>query len=231
MKDLTRDNVGKRMAILLFEKGKGEVITAPVIRSELGSHFQISGRMTRRGKRHRAAAARRFAGCADGHHRREDDRPEPGRREHHEGLSTACCRVRRDSRLHVPVLPAVRRVLDAALGFNLLLLLAVLSMLQATLSLPGIAAIALTLGMAIDCERADQRARARGTARRRLAAGRDPHRLRARLGDDPGLERDDADCRAGAAGVRLGTVPRLRGRALPRHPDLDVLGVVFSRGS
>ena len=37
-----------------------------------------------------------------------------------------------------------------ALGFNLLLLIAVLSMLQATLSLPGIAAIALVLGMAID---------------------------------------------------------------------------------
>jgi preprotein translocase subunit SecD len=37
-----------------------------------------------------------------------------------------------------------------ALGFNLLLLLAVLSMMQATLSLPGIAAMALALGMAID---------------------------------------------------------------------------------
>jgi preprotein translocase subunit SecD len=37
-----------------------------------------------------------------------------------------------------------------ALGFNLLLLVAVLSMLQATLTLPGMAAIALTLGMAID---------------------------------------------------------------------------------
>ena len=37
-----------------------------------------------------------------------------------------------------------------ALAFNLLLLVAVLSMLQATLTLPGIAAIALTLGMAID---------------------------------------------------------------------------------
>jgi preprotein translocase subunit SecD len=37
-----------------------------------------------------------------------------------------------------------------ALGFNLLLLVAVLSMIQAALTLPGIAAIALTLGMAID---------------------------------------------------------------------------------
>jgi preprotein translocase subunit SecD len=29
---VTRENVGKRMAILLIEKGKGEVVTAPVIR-------------------------------------------------------------------------------------------------------------------------------------------------------------------------------------------------------
>ena len=46
MRDVSRENVGKRMAILLFEKGKGEVVTAPVIRGELGARFQISGRMT-----------------------------------------------------------------------------------------------------------------------------------------------------------------------------------------
>ena len=35
------------MAILLIEKGKGEVITAPVIRSEIpGGRVQISGRMS-----------------------------------------------------------------------------------------------------------------------------------------------------------------------------------------
>src|SRR5690606_22914266 len=38
---------GKRMAILLVEKGKGEVVTAPVIRTEIGGgRVQISGRMT-----------------------------------------------------------------------------------------------------------------------------------------------------------------------------------------
>ena len=42
-RDITRENVGKRMAILLFEKGKGEVVTAPVIRSEIGG-----GRVDRR---------------------------------------------------------------------------------------------------------------------------------------------------------------------------------------
>jgi preprotein translocase subunit SecD len=45
-KDITREN-GKRMAILLIEKGKGEVVTAPVIRSEIGGgRVQISGRMS-----------------------------------------------------------------------------------------------------------------------------------------------------------------------------------------
>src|SRR5919108_418725 len=46
---VTRENVGKRMAILLFEKGKGEVVTAPVIRQEIGGgRGQISGRINTR---------------------------------------------------------------------------------------------------------------------------------------------------------------------------------------
>ena len=153
MKDVSRDNIGKRMAILLFEKGKGEVVTAPVIRGELGSHFQITGRMTAsRVQRHCAAVARRLAGRADGHHRRAHHRPESRCREHHQGLPQRAVRLRgrwRSSCACTTMLFGV--VLDSlALGFNLLLLVAVLSMLQATLSLPGIAAIALTLGMAID---------------------------------------------------------------------------------
>src|SRR5690606_29830555 len=45
-RDVTRDNIGRRMAILLFEKGVGEVVTAPVIRTEIGGgRVQISGSM------------------------------------------------------------------------------------------------------------------------------------------------------------------------------------------
>ena len=111
MRDVTRENVGKRMAILLFEKGKGEVVTAPVIRSEIGGgRFQISRPHDhRRGQRHRAAAARRLAGRADGDHRGAHDRPEPGRRQHRQGLQQRDLRLRRDRRLHVRLLPAVRR--------------------------------------------------------------------------------------------------------------------------
>ena len=90
-----------------------------------------------------------------------------------------------------------------ALAVNLLLLVAVLSMLQATLTLPGIAAIALTLGMAIDANvLINERVREelRGGAPPQAAITR---RLRARLGHHPRLQRDDADRRPGAAGVRL----------------------------
>ena len=46
-KQLTRENVGRRMAILLIEKNQTEVVTAPVIREEIGGgRVQISGRMT-----------------------------------------------------------------------------------------------------------------------------------------------------------------------------------------
>ena len=111
-----------------------------------------------------------------------------------------------------------------ALAFNLLLLVAVLSMLQATLTLPGIAAIALTLGMAIDANvLINERVREELRGGAAPQAG-DQHRLRARLRDHPRLERHDADRRPGAAGLRLRAGARLRGGALPGHPDLDVLG-------
>ena len=226
MRDVSRENIGKRMAILLFEKGKGEVVTAPVIRGELGSRFQISGRMTHgRGQRHRAAAARRLAGRADGDHRGAHDRPEPGRREHRQGLPQRDLRLRRDRALHVrctTCCSACSRRWRSA--FNLLLLVA------RAVDAAGDADAARHRRHRADArhgdrrQRADQRARARGTARRRLAAGGDQHRLRARLRDHPRLERDDADRRPGAARLRLRAGARLRGRALPGHPDLDVLG-------
>ena len=87
---VTRENVGKRMAILLFEKGKGEVVTAPVIRPEIGGgRVQISGRMTTREANDvalllRAGRARR----ADGNHRGAHRRAVARRREHHASAST-----------------------------------------------------------------------------------------------------------------------------------------------
>ncbi len=151
MKDVSRDNVGKRLAILLFEKGKGEVVTAPVIRSELGANFQITGRMTAAESNDTALLLRAGSLAA----------PMDFIEERTIGPSLGADNITKG--FHSVVFGFVAIALfmcvyyqlfgvvsTLALGFNLLLLLAVLSMLQATLSLPGIAAIALTLGMAID---------------------------------------------------------------------------------
>jgi preprotein translocase subunit SecD len=93
-----------------------------------------------------------------------------------------------------------------ALAVNLLLLVAVLSMLQATLTLPGMAAMALALGMAIDSnvlinERVREELRNGG-----VAAGGHPRRLRPRLGHHPGLQRHHADCRPGLLAFGSGPV-------------------------
>ena len=151
MKDISRENIGKRMAILLFEKGKGEVVTAPAIRGELGSNFQISGRMNAAEAADTALLLRAGSLAA----------PMDIIEEKTIGPSLGAENITKGFYSVVGGFAAIAVFMclyyrlfgvfsTLALGFNLLLLLAVLSMLQATLSLPGIAAIALTLGMAID---------------------------------------------------------------------------------
>ena len=151
-RDVTRDNINKRLAILLFEKGKGEIVTAPVIRSEIGGgRVQISGRMTTAQAADTALLLR--AGSLAAPMETIEERtigPTLGAENIAKGFASVgygfaaiavfmCCYY---------LLFGVFSTL--ALAFNLLLLISVLSMLQATLTLPGIAAIALTLGMAID---------------------------------------------------------------------------------
>jgi preprotein translocase subunit SecD len=151
-RDVTRENVGKRMAILLFEKGKGEVVTAPVIRSEIsGGRVQISGSMTTQEASDTALLLRAGSLAAPMEIIEESTiGPSLGAENIEKGF---------DSLLYgfaaIAVFMCAYYLLfglfsTLALAFNLLLLVAVLSMLQATLTLPGIAAIALTLGMAID---------------------------------------------------------------------------------
>ncbi|ARP87774.1 protein translocase subunit SecD [Bordetella genomosp. 9] len=151
-RDVTRDNVGKRMAILLFENGKGEVVTAPVIRGEIpGGQVQISGSMTAEEAADTALLLRAGALAA----------PMAIIEERTIGPSLGADNIAKGfhSTLWGFVAIAVFIVLyyrlfgvfsTIGLAVNVLLLLALLSMLQATLTLPGIAAIALTLGMAID---------------------------------------------------------------------------------
>jgi preprotein translocase subunit SecD len=151
-RDVTRQNVGKRMAILLFEKGKGEVVTAPVIRTEIGGgRVQISGRMTTTEAADQALLLR--AGSLAAPMEIIEERtvgPSLGADNISKGFNSVIWGF-----VAIAVFMCLYYMIfgmfsSLALGFNLLLLVAMLSMLQATLTLPGIAAMALTLGMAID---------------------------------------------------------------------------------
>jgi preprotein translocase subunit SecD len=151
-RDVTRDNVGKRMAILLFEKGKGEVVTAPVIRSEIGGgRVQISGRMTTAEASDTALLLR--AGSLAAPMDIIEERtigPSLGAENIAKGFNSVLWGF-----LVIVVFMCIYYMMfgvfsSIALAFNLVLLVAILSMLQATLTLPGMAAMALALGMAID---------------------------------------------------------------------------------
>lgn len=151
-KDVTRENVGKRMAIILFEKGKGEVVTAPVIRGEIGGgRVQISGRMTTVEANDTSLLLRAGSLAA----------PMEIIEEYTIGPSLGADNINRGihsvvwGMVAIAVFMCIYYMLfgvisTISLGVNVLLLLAILSMLQATLTLPGIAAMALALGVAID---------------------------------------------------------------------------------
>ncbi|MEO8157038.1 MAG: protein translocase subunit SecD [Betaproteobacteria bacterium] len=149
---ITRESIGKRMAMVLVEKGKGEIVTAPVIRSEIpGGRVQISGRMTTTEARDVSLLLRAGALAA----------PMEIVEERTVGPSLGADNITRGFHSTMIGFAAIAVFMIAyyllfgvvsvlALAVNLMLLIALLSMLQATLTLPGIAAIALALGMAID---------------------------------------------------------------------------------
>lgn len=151
-KDVTRENVNKRMAILLIEKGKGEVVTAPVIRSEIGGgRVQISGRMTTTEANDVALLLR--AGSLAAPMEIIEERtigPSLGADNIEKGVSSTLWGFAAIAIFMSAYYLLFGFVSVAALSANLLFLVALLSLLQATLTLPGIAAVALTLGMAID---------------------------------------------------------------------------------
>ena len=152
VKDVSRENIGKRLAILLFEKGKGQVVTAPVIRGELGNSFSITGGAMSTQEASDTALLLRAGSLAAPMEIIEERTigPSLGKDNIDKGIASVTWGF-----VAVAIFMCLYYMMfgvfsAVALGFNLLLLLAVLSMLQATLSLPGIAAIALVLGMAID---------------------------------------------------------------------------------
>ena len=151
-KDASRENVGKRMAIILFEKGKGEIVTAPVIREEIGGgRVQISGRMSTAEAQDTSLLLR--AGALAAPMEIIEERtvgPSLGADNIKRGFDSTKIGFIMVAAFMVAYYLMFGTISMLALAANLLLLVALLSMLQATLTLPGMAGIALTLGMAID---------------------------------------------------------------------------------
>jgi preprotein translocase subunit SecD len=151
MRDTSRENLKKRMAILLFEKGKGEVLTAPVIQGELGNRFQISGSMSVSEANDLALLLR--AGSLAAPMEIIEERtigPTLGAENISKGFHSVAWGFAVIVAFMAVYYMLFGMISGIALAVNLLLLVAILSMLQATLTLPGMAAMALALGMAID---------------------------------------------------------------------------------
>ena len=151
MRDVTRENVGNFMAAILFEKGKAEVLTVARIQSEFGNQFQITGMGTTEAAQDLALLLR--AGSLAAPMEIIEERtigPSLGRDNIDKGFDSVIYGFLAIAAFMCAYYLLFGVFSTLALAFNLLLLVAVLSMLQATLTLPGMAAIALTLGMAID---------------------------------------------------------------------------------
>lgn len=151
MRDTTHDAVKRRMAILLVDKGKAEVITAPVINSELGGRFQITGSHSAREANDLALLIR--AGALAAPMEIIEERtvgPSLGADNIKIGVHSTWIGFTVVALFMIAYYAVFGVISILALTSNLLFLVALLSMLQATLTLPGMAGIALTLGMAID---------------------------------------------------------------------------------
>ena len=177
MRTTTRENLKRLMAIILFEKGKGEAISVATIQGEFGSRFQITGSFTPAETNNLALLIR--AGALAAPMEIIEERtigPSLGRDNIEKGFQATLwgfIAIVVFMSLYYHVFGVISSI---ALGVNLLLLVALLSLLQATLTLPGIAAIALTLGMAIDAnvlinERIREELRGGATPQAAIAAG------------------------------------------------------------
>jgi len=151
MQEVTRENLGKPMGMILFEKGKGEVLTIATIQGEFGSKFQITGQPTTASANDLALLLR--AGSLAAPMEIIEERtigPSLGAENIEKGFKSLLIGFGAIAIFMMAYYLLFGTFSVIALAVNLLLLISVLSMLQATLTLPGIAAMALALGMAID---------------------------------------------------------------------------------
>ena len=177
MREATRSKVGKLMAIVLFEKGKGEVLTVATIRDELGSNFQITGMDSPTAANDLALLLR--AGSLAAPMEIIEERtigPQLGAENISKGFNSTLYGFAAIALFMIAYYLLFGFFSVFALAVNVMLFIAVLSVMQATLTLPGIAAIALTLGMAIDAnvlinERIREELRAGNSPQAAIAAG------------------------------------------------------------
>ncbi|GJI92031.1 protein translocase subunit SecD [Duganella hordei] len=179
MRDATRDRVGKKMAIVLFEKGKPEVLSVATVQQELGSRFQITGMGNAENSAELALLLR--SGALSAPMDVIEERtigPQLGAENITKGLHSTMYGFAAIAIFMIAYYMMFGFFSVLALACNLLLLLALLSLMQATLTLPGIAAIALALGMAIDAnvlinERIREELRSGATPQAAISAGFD----------------------------------------------------------
>ena len=151
IRDASREAIKRRMAILMIERGKKEVLTAPVIQDELGSRFQITGLFTPTETQNLSLLM--HAGALAAPMEIVEERtvgPSLGKENIDKGFNSVLYGFIVLAIFICAYYELMGIISVISLAVNLLLLIAILSMLQATLTLPGIAAMALTLGMAID---------------------------------------------------------------------------------
>ena len=179
MRDATRERVGKKMAIVLKEKGKPEVLSVATIQSELGSRFQITGMGNAENSNELALLLRSGALAAPMEVIEERTiGPQLGAENINKGLHSTMYGFAAIAVFMIFYYMMFGFFSVLALACNLLLLVALLSLMQATLTLPGMAAIALALGMAIDSnvlinERIREELRAGATPQGAISAGFD----------------------------------------------------------
>ena len=177
MRANTRENVKKRMAMMLVERNSTTVLTWPVIQEEFGARFQISGMPDALEAKNLALLLR--AGALAAPMDIIEERtigPSLGAENIQKGFHAVMWGFVAIAAFMILYYMMFGLISVLALACNLLFLVAILSMMQATLTLPGIAAIALTLGMAIDAnvlinERVREELRAGMTPQMAIQAG------------------------------------------------------------
>jgi preprotein translocase subunit SecD len=177
MRQTTRENVQKRMAMMLVERNSTTVLTWPVIQEEFGARFQISGMPDATEAKNLALLLR--AGALAAPMDIIEERtigPSLGAENIRKGVHAVLWGFVAIAAFMIAYYAMFGVVSVIALACNLLFLVGILSMMQATLTLPGIAAVALTLGMAIDAnvlinERIREELRAGMTPQMAIQAG------------------------------------------------------------